>query len=130
MRIEIRARIHPSESPEKVMAAVNNVAPDIYGIEMRPDEVVCKAGVLTAERIVDTAIARRAFPVLIRLLERGKHKKGYDLLLNRQAAFVGRINLCENAEESPLGPIVMTFDSAYVEELILEYEKKGFNHKR
>jgi len=130
MRIIIRAEVHPSESPDKVMAAINNVAPDTYGIDIRPDEIICKAGVLTAERIVSTAITGRTFVTLIRLLKRGKHKGGYDLLLNKQAAFAGKINLCEHAEESPLGPIVMTFDIDYVDDLLLDYERKGFNHKR
>jgi len=38
--------------------------------------------------------------------------------LNKQAAFVDVITLCENADESPLGPIKVILQSKYIENII------------
>jgi hypothetical protein len=38
--------------------------------------------------------------------------------LNKQAAFVGTITLCEEAEESPLGPIKVILTSSNIDKII------------
>ena len=38
--------------------------------------------------------------------------------LNKQAAFVEKIAICEKADESPLGPIKVILTSVYIDKII------------
>lgn len=46
------------------------------------------------------------------------HGQSTSLMLNRQAATVGVIAVCGTPEESPLGPIYLTIESATLETVI------------
>ncbi|MHA2273271.1 MAG: hypothetical protein ACXACI_15530 [Candidatus Hodarchaeales archaeon] len=39
-------------------------------------------------------------------------------LLNKQAAYVGKINFCETEEESPMGPLFVVLSSEQINELL------------
>lgn len=53
-----------------------------------------------------------------RLLFRRRDGDGVSLLLNRQAAFKGIAVLCDQEDESPLGPLVLTLRSRELDRII------------
>jgi predicted RNA binding protein with dsRBD fold (UPF0201 family) len=40
------------------------------------------------------------------------------LILNKQVAFMGGLNICEEGSESPLGPIKLIIQSPYIKDFI------------
>ncbi|NOZ77102.1 MAG: hypothetical protein GXO65_05410 [Euryarchaeota archaeon] len=98
MEVRIRVKVYPTESPEKVRQAVENV------FEVRLEEEggylvgTCTGldrlhRLLRRQRLLDAARG-----VLLAGLEGNRTR----FCLNKQAAFVGRVNFSSTA---PLGPI-------------------------
>lgn len=105
VEIEIRTKVHPTESEEKVVKAIKNIFPDAE-IEIRDDgEVYARAyslerfrELLRRQRILDT--------VRSEILKR-RDGNEITLYLNKQTATVSRINFCD--EDAVLSPIKVTF---------------------
>ncbi len=105
VEIEIRTKVHPTESEEKVVKAIKNIFPDAE-IEIREDgEVYGRAyslerfrELLRRQRILDTARSE--------ILKR-RDGNEITLYLNKQTATVSRINFCD--EDAILSPIKVTF---------------------
>jgi predicted RNA binding protein with dsRBD fold (UPF0201 family)/cytidylate kinase len=105
VEIEIRTKIHPTESEEKVLKAIRNIFPDAE-IEVGDDgEVYGRAyslerfrELLRRQRILDTARSE---------ILKGREGKEVTLYLNKQTATVSRINFCD--EDAVLSPIRVTF---------------------
>ncbi len=110
----------PSESPEKVAAAVANVVGVDVAEVSRTDARVRfssdEPGSL--DRFREQLRARRVRSAARAALYRGKSGTSATLLLNRQAAAAGVVAVCGESEESPLGPIVMTIGSEKLDEVI------------
>jgi hypothetical protein len=114
--------INPTESQEKVEAAVCNVLGKV-SITIRPqgkgciltakasrqDSLVKLRGLLRTDRIRDAA--RKA-------LFRSIRGNTISFCLNKQVAFAGHISFSEETSESPLGPIRVTIISNNPRQLI------------
>ena len=116
--IMIHASVNISEDPEKVKHAISNVLP--FGeINLEESFVNAKSDdVASLERIYETIHSKHFENIYRRNLEQNITNKNTWFYLNKQAAFVGKIAICKEEDESPLGPIKVTLKSSNIERLI------------
>ncbi len=107
--IHVEATIHPTEDPEKVKKAVENIIWNAE-FEVKPlkhgsllvarakslDSITKIYNLLQRERIRDAARA---------VLFSGLGEQSVTFYLNKQVAYVGHLSFSEPEAESPLGPI-------------------------
>ena len=70
------------------------------------------------EKIYETIHSKRSQKTYRRYLEKNLLDNSTWFYLNKQAAFVEKIAICEEAEESPLGPIKVILTSSNIDEVI------------
>lgn len=129
--------VRPSEDARAVAAALSEVVP---GAQVRVDESAAGAGAGRAEasadgigclsRIAETVRSRSSQAAYLRCMLRNMECGGGGdaagagaggstwFYLNKQAAAAGRVALCAEADESPLGPIRVTIRSPSIDEVI------------
>ncbi len=120
MKLHITARIYPSEDPEKVKKAVLNLtdSKDDVKLEIMQDLIKVEAGELTLKKLLQTIKDKDMTYLMLRLLNEGKKGDKFFLMLNKQAAFVNHVVMCDDPQESPLGPITIEFDSEAIKYII------------
>lgn len=117
-RISARCRIHPSEDPDKIRRAVSNVLPG-SDVRIRAGAAGASArGPDTLGRILEAARTRRTHRAYVRHMTKNLEGGSTWFYLNKQAAFAGRMALCDGADESPLGPIKIIVESGRIDRLI------------
>lgn len=117
-RIECFCSINPSENFEKVKQAIWNIFPNMK-IEMTHYSINATVeGVSELDRIKEVIKRRQTQNAYRRRLLKNKFKNSTWFYLNKQAAFVNKIALCDEAEESPLGPIKIVLTSNKIEDVI------------
>ena len=119
-RVILEAGVSPSEDVAKVAAALG-------GIIGRTAEEVSQ-GTSEARLVTDDSRAlafvrdqlrdRHVRSAARRQLLLNKTGRSTSLMLNRQAAAAGVLNVCGSAEESPLGPIVLTIESHSLDKVV------------
>ena len=117
-KIEIVSSINPSEDPEKVKKAILNILPDS---DITTEDFSIKAktnGLHSLERIYESVYSTQSQRVLQRHLEKHMDRNSSWFYLNKQAAFVEKVVLCEEAEESPLGPLKLILTSPNIDSVI------------
>ena len=117
-KIEMFCTVNPSESIEKIEEAISNIFP--YSI-------------INNNNLSVNAQSKelRSFEKIYQFIHNNKLQKNYlrsleDHLqddttwfyLNKQAAFVEQIAICEETDESPLGPIKVTLTSSNIDAII------------
>ena len=117
-KIEMSSQINFSEDPIKIKKAITNIFP--YSIIKSENfEIIAKSKELRSfEKIYETIHTNHSQKVYSRSLENNLKDDTTWFLLNKQAAFVGKIVICDEAEESPLGPILVTLTSSSIYEMI------------
>lgn len=129
--VAAECEVRPSEDAQAVVAALSEVVP---GASVRVDESAAGAGTGMAEatasglgclsRIAETVRSRSSQAAYLRCMlrnmecEDGSAGGSTWFYLNKQAAAAGRVALCAEADESPLGPIRVTVRSPGIEEVI------------
>jgi len=117
-KIEILSSINPSEDPKKVETAILNVFPDAK-IKTDSFSIISNSKDLyLLEKIYDVIHSNQSQKIYQRQLEKNLDNNSTWFYLNKQAAFVGTISLCEEAEESPLGPIKVILTSSNIDRII------------
>ena len=117
-KIEMFSSINPSEDPDKIKIAISNIFPystiktENYSISAISKEL------RSFEKIYEAIHNNRFQKVFGRNLEKNLADTTTWFYLNKQAAFVERIVICEQAEESPLGPIKVTLTSSNIDGII------------
>ena len=117
-KIEIFSSLNPSEDPKKIETAILNVFPktkikiDNFSITSNSKDLHL------LEKIYDVIHSNQSQKIYQRQLEKNLENDSTWFYLNKQAAFVGTITLCEEAEESPLGPIKVILTSSNVDKII------------
>jgi hypothetical protein len=121
LKMRIEAEVNPSEDPEKVKNAISNV----FGREAISNSEVGRGKVVYLTdsykgltKVYEQVRHKRTMAVLRRLLTKNREEGGTWFYLNKQAAFVGKVVLCEEAQESPLGPIKVSIETDDVDGLI------------
>ena len=102
--------LNPSECPEKVRAALENVF-DNSIVETRHGRVIGRAiGSEPLNTIYEQVRSRAALGVLRKALIRNRTMDSTWFLLNKQAAAAGTVAIVEHKDESPLGAIKVTIE--------------------
>ena len=116
MRLRVEAQVKPTESREKVEAAIKKIFPtlelsqtenSLAGESTRVESLDRLHQLLRQQAIRDSARS---------VMLRGRRGNVVQFMLNRQAAFVGKVSF--SGGESPLGPIVVMLEPPDIERLI------------
>ncbi len=117
-KIEILSSINSSEDPKKIETAILNVFPDA---KIKTDNFSITSNskdLHLLEKIYDVIHSNQSQKIYQRQLEKNLENDFTWFYLNKQAAFVGAVALCEEAEESPLGPIKVVLTSSNIDRII------------
>ncbi|MGV7225456.1 MAG: RNA-binding domain-containing protein [Nitrosopumilus sp.] len=117
-KIEMICPVNLSEDPEKVKLAISNIFPfselknENFSIKAQSNEL------RSLEKIYETITSTQSHKTYTRNLENNLKDDETWFFLNKQAAFVEKIAICDEAEESPLGPIKVILTSSNIDEII------------
>ena len=117
-RISIECPIYPSEDLQKILHALSNVFTNLeFETSKRlvyadSDDIKC------LEKIAESIRNKQFQKPFRKQFLQNTHNNSLWFYLNKQAAFADTIALCENEDESPLGPIKITIDSPQIEQII------------
>lgn len=118
LKIEIFTPINPSEDPKKVESAILNIFPDC---KLSLDQFSLKGvskHLYSLEKIHEFIHSTQSQRIYRRTLEKHLENNFTWFYLNKQAAFVDKIAICENSDESPLGPIKIVLTSPKIDKII------------
>ena len=110
--------INASEDMEKVRTAVSNILTNMDEKITGDSLVVNSSNYESLTKIYETMRSRRSKSAYRRHLMRNMAKDSTWFYLNKQAAFANVIALCDEADESPLGPIKVVLHSKNIEDVI------------
>ena len=110
--------INASEDMEKVRTAVSNILTDMDEKITGDSLVVNSSNYGSLTKIYETMRSRRTKSAYRKHLMRNMAKDSTWFYLNKQAAFANIIALCDEADESPLGPIKVVLHSKNIEDVI------------
>lgn len=108
IEIKVEAPVNPSEDPEKVIDAVNNIVRCMPEFRYGSRVIGKTTGPGALEKIYEQVRSRAAMGVLRRMLLDNRAGTSTWFLLNKQAATAGVAVVTEDAAESALGPIRVT----------------------
>ena len=110
--------INASEDINKVRIAISNTLTDMDE-KITGDTLVAKSNNYESlTKIYETMRSRRSKSAYRRHLMHNMTKDSTWFYLNKQAAFANVIALCDEADESPLGPIKVVLHSKNIEDVI------------
>ncbi|MFQ5573268.1 MAG: RNA-binding domain-containing protein [Nitrosopumilaceae archaeon] len=117
-KIDAYCTINSSEDQTKVEQAISNILPDIE-IQINDDSLKATSQNLeTLSNIFEVIHSRKIQRVYRRFLNNNLRSDSTWFYLNKQAAFSNTVALCDEAEESPLGPIKIVLTSKNIEDII------------
>lgn len=117
-KIDVYCTINPSEDQTKVEQAISNILPDIE-IQINDDSLKATSQNLeTLSNIFEVIYSHKIQRVYRRFLNNNLRNNSTWFYLNKQAAFSNTVSLCDEAEESPLGPIKIVLTSKNIEDII------------
>ena len=130
-KITVMAKQNPTEKQEKIVQALGTVlAGEIktkkYGKEIYLYKESKKHKDL--ERFYELVRKQRILDVARKTLRKNIVGNSTIFFINKQVAFVGKINFCDEEGESPLGPIRIEIEYKDIEHLIdwlTPYTKNG-----
>ena len=117
-KIEMICSVNLSEDPDKVKQAISNIFPysvtayENFSIKAQSNEL------RSLEKIYQVIISNKSQKNYMRNLENNLEENSTWFYLNKQAAFVGEVAICDEAEESPLGPIKVILTSSNIDGII------------
>ena len=117
-KIEMFCTINPSESIEKVEQTISSIFP--YSV-IKNNEFTINAiskELRSFEKIYHFIHNNKLQKNFLRSLEDNLKNDTTWFYLNKQAAFVEQIAICEEFDESPLGPIKVTLTSSNIDRII------------
>jgi len=117
-KIEVYCPINSSENPDKVKQAVSKVLPDMNLIIKKDSLKATSANIDSLKRIFDAIHTRKTQKTYKRHLTKNLVDDSTWFYLNKQAAFADIVSLCDEADESPLGPIKIILSSKNIEKVI------------
>jgi len=117
-KIEILSSINLSEDSKKIETAILNIFPNAQ-IKTDNFSIISNSKDLhLLEKIYNMIHSNQSQKIYQRQFENNLDNDSTWFYLNKQAAFVGTIALCEEAEESPLGPIKVILTSSNIDRII------------
>jgi hypothetical protein len=117
-KIEMFCTVNPSESIEKIEKAISNIFP--YSIINNSNLAIHAQSkeLRSFEKIYQFIHNNKLQKNYLRSLEDHLQDDTTWFYLNKQAAFVEQIAICEESNESPLGPIKVTITSSNIDAII------------
>ena len=117
-KIEAYAAVNPSEDPDKVRHSVSNVVLNA-DYEFREGSIKATSRDLhSLSKIQETVRSRKANRVYRRQMRYNTKEDTTWFYLNKQAAYVDVVAICDEAEESPMGPIKVILHSKNLERIV------------
>jgi hypothetical protein len=117
-KIEMFCSVNPSEDPKKIEKAISNIFTNST-IKTETFSISAQSKNLKSlEIIYETIHTKQSQKIYRRNLEKNLENDTTWFYLNKQAAFVEKIAICEEADESPLGPIKVILTSSYIDRII------------
>ena len=117
-KIEMFSSINLSEDPNKIKTAISNIFPNSILKNENFSIHALSNDLNSLEKIYEIIHAKQSKKTYKRNLEKNLENNTTWFYLNKQAAFAGKIAICEEADESPLGPIQVILKSNDIERLI------------
>ena len=116
--IQVFCEINPSEDIEKVKTVIFNLFPELK-IKIKGNAISGSSDDLELLSKVLASIKNRKIKnVFLRILNLNIRDNSTWFYLNKQAAFVNVVALCNEADESALGPVKVVLESNDIEETI------------
>jgi len=117
-KVSAYCTINTSEDINKVRTAVSNVLTDMDE-KLTGDSLVANSNNYESlTKIYETMRTRKTKSAYRRHLMRNMTEDSTWFYLNKQAAFANVTVLCDEADESPLGPIKVVLHSTNIEDVI------------
>ena len=117
-KIEAYAAESPSEDPEKIRTALSNVILDA-SYEYKDGSIKAVSRDLKSlSKIHDVIRRRKVNRVYRRQMRFNQDRDSTWFYLNKQAAYVDVVAICDEASESPMGPIKVILHSRNVDKLV------------
>ena len=116
-KIEVYAAVNPSEDPEKVRLAVSKVIQSSDFQYKEGSIKVTSNDVESLLKIQETIKKYHSSKVYRRQMRYNTKGETTWFYLNKQAAFVDVLAICEEAEESAMGPIKVIIHSKDIEKI-------------
>ena len=117
-KISAYCMINKSEDVNKIQTAISNVLIDMDGRVSGNSFIANSNNYESLTKIYDTIRGKNSQNTYRRNLRSNIDKNSTWFYLNKQAAFVDVIAICNEADESPLGPIKIVLHSENIEDVI------------
>ena len=117
-KISIYCTINESEDTNKVRTAVSNILTDIDEKITDNSLVANSNNYESFTKIYETMRTKKTKTAYRRHLMRNMTEDSTWFYLNKQAAFANVIALCDEEDQSPLGPIEVVLHSKNIEDVI------------
>jgi len=114
--VKVKTRIKATENPRKVLESVLNIFPKIR-IKERNDSIQGEGGIEVLEELRESLEKRRIRSTARKVLYENITGNRTTFYLNKQAAFIGKVNILEE-EISPLGDIKVEIIAENLKEVI------------
>ena len=117
-KISAYCTINASEDVNKVRTSLSNILTDMVE-KLTEDSLTANSNNYESlTKIYETIRSRRSKSAYRKHLLRNMTEDSTWFYLNKQAAFADVIALCDEADESPLGPITVVLRSKNIEDVI------------
>jgi len=117
-KVQVSCQINPSEDPSKVETAILNIFPDLE-ISISDKLLLGKSnGMNTLSNVSESIRSKNTKNIYQRILKKNSNENSTWFYLNKQAAFVNTVSLCNESNESPLGPIKVVLEGNDIENII------------
>ena len=117
-RVSAYCTINASEDINKVRTSLSNILTDMDEKLTEDSLTANSTNYESLTKIYETMRSRRSKSAYRKHLLRNMTKDSTWFYLNKQAAFADVIALCDEADESPLGPIKVILHSKNIEDVI------------
>ena len=118
ININIFCEVNPSEDLEKIKTSILNLFPELK-IKVQDNQLSGSSNdIELLSKVIKSIKNRQTVSVLSRIMKTNMAENSTWFYLNKQAAFVDVIALCNDADESALGPIKIVLNSNNIEEII------------
>ena len=117
-KVQVSCQINPSEDPSKIKIAVLNIFPNLE-ISISDELLVGKSNDVGILSNISKSIHRKNTKnIYQKILKKNSNENSTWFYLNKQAAFVSTVALCNESDESPLGPIKVVLEGNDIENII------------
>ena len=117
-KISVYCNINESEDVNKVKTAISNILTDMDETTDDSSFVANSSNYESLTKIYEAMRTRKTKTAYRRHLMRNMTEDSTWFYLNKQAAFVNAVVLCDDESESPLGPIKVVLHSKNIEDVI------------